>query len=292
MFALVGAVSAALVCATLIVAPVSSEQRLEAAQAAVDVGDDATAAAEFVAAYDALPPGDRVSALGALVVDEAADAHRRLYDRDRKLTHLERERDLLVRHLDDLDAAGSEGVRREQTFTRLTDVERRMLPTTAPLLRQAPRSNAEAQLNRRPAAGRSQVRSRGDGAGLWISGLSTIAAGGAQAIVGVGLGASYFVQAEGFSDNLSRDNVARENAGCTTGTTTSPCPQLDANIDTWRRNGRAANVRATLAFSAAAVGVLAVGLGVGLYIAGNRRRTKSKSKSLCTVPATGWTLRF
>lgn len=292
MFALGRAAAVALMWTGLVVAPVSSEQHLEAAQEAVDAGNDSEAAAEFAAAYDLLPPPQRVSELGALVVDEAADAHRRLHESDGEQRHLEAERELLRRHLDDLDSEGDDPVRRDLVFTRLTDVERRLLPSPDPLLRAPRRGSRERKPEPRQTAERPAVRSRGDGRGLWISGVVTLAAGGLQTLVGVGLGGHRVARGREFSENLKRDNAAFEAAGCRGGESSGECAQLENNITTWRRNGSVANQRAALAFTAAAVGVLAVGLGVGLYVAGSRRRTKAASKRRASVSASGWALRF
>ncbi|MEM6292245.1 MAG: tetratricopeptide repeat protein [Myxococcota bacterium] len=94
-------------------------------------------------------------------------------------------------------------------------------------------------------------------------GIGLMTGGTAGVVIGGVVAAVFVTRGNEFASNLARDNEAfnaADCAGANSGSTT--CAQLSGNIDTWRANGNAANLRVVIS---AAVGV---GGGAALLVAG------------------------
>ncbi len=80
-----------------------AEQHTTAGEAALEAGDDATAARELAEAYRSLDDEQRAGELAVMLVDEGVAASERAWERSGDAAHLEQARALLLAHAEDLE---------------------------------------------------------------------------------------------------------------------------------------------------------------------------------------------
>jgi tetratricopeptide (TPR) repeat protein len=115
---------------------------------------------------------------------------------------------------------------------------------------------------------------------LRLAGMGSMIGGGAVALTGVALAAVYALKSAEFKDNLSNSRTAFAAEGCESGSSSSECVRIQGEIDTWRDNGKKANlVSVSTGVVLGGVGVVALVAGGLVFHEGNKR-TKQWERGL------------
>jgi hypothetical protein len=294
-------VAAFVAAATLVfgspAAPSSAERHTTAGELALEAGDDATAAAEFAAAYELLEHEQCAGEIGIMLVDEGVAAGQRAWKASGDAAHLERARALLLLHAEDLEHVPEASSRHQEIVQRLVELDAELgienadmdspEGTRTPLPPPDRRAATERVHPVTPTVDRVRERLTRERLAGWI----LIPSGSALAISGFVVVGYYAFLAK---LSLAKELDALEDfseIGCEETPGDPACFELTHEADLMRRRGQHAKSRVVAGAMVGVVGLIAASVGVGLLVTATRRLKRLDGIALRPT-AGGWELRF
>lgn len=257
------------------------EELYDQGRKAYRVGDFQTALDKWERAYDLSDNG--------LLLYNISLAYRGLYTITKDIGDLRRARVVLDNFIK--VAQSDPSIDEDDAPQKLAELDAQIVDAEEKATRDKQSANPPTPLVLPEARQSQQQPSRGPDSGrtLRLTGIGMMVSGGAVALTGAGLALFYAIKGREFSDLLATNNNEFDQAGCDPRMPQGMnCLQLQENIDTYRANGRQANVLAAgLGATLGGVGVVAVVAGVLVYKEGNKR-TKQWEQGLGSLKIGPW----